>query len=102
MKKKKNITQYTLSEIQKSASDSHWKRVDKLRDAEIDISDAPALHSGFWDVLNTKLVKPKKRPVTLRLEPHVLEWFQAQDKPISTMQAVLAAFAESHHRPTFR
>lgn len=29
MKKKKNITQYTLSEIQKSASDSDWKRVDK-------------------------------------------------------------------------
>jgi uncharacterized protein (DUF4415 family) len=77
-------------------SKTDWKRVDAMRDEDIDYSDNPewtpemfakaVKHIGFKPI-------PPKRQITLRLDADVLEWFRAQGAGYQTMiNALLRAY----------
>lgn len=62
--------------------------------------DAPEydLPDEFWE--KAEVVYPeRKTPVSLRLEPDVLEWFKAQGPGhLTRMQAVLRAYVEAKRK----
>ena len=77
-------------------SGTDWKRIDSLKDDNIDLSDIPELDDDFFK--NAVLVMPKsKATVTLRVDADVLEWYRSTGKGYQTlMNAVLKGWAERH------
>jgi len=53
------------------------KILGRMKDSDIDYTEAPATNAGFWEdaTVNIPLVKV---PVTLRLDPNVLAWYKQQ------------------------
>jgi uncharacterized protein (DUF4415 family) len=80
----------------KTQSLTDWKRIDSMRDEEIDLSDIPELGDNFFK--NAELVLPKpKVVVTLRVDADVMEWFRNKGKGYQTiMNAVLKGWVEQH------
>lgn len=80
----------------KSKSRTDWKKIDAMKDKDIDLSDIPELDDDFFK--NATLVLPKpKAVVTLRVDADVLEWFRAQGKGYQTlMNAILKGWVEQH------
>jgi uncharacterized protein (DUF4415 family) len=80
----------------KTQSLTDWKRIDSMRDEEIDLSDIPELGDNFFK--NAELVLPKpKVVVTLRVDADVMEWFRTKGKGYQTMMnAVLKGWVEQH------
>jgi uncharacterized protein (DUF4415 family) len=77
-----------------------WKRVDAMRDEDIDLSDIPeatpemfakaVLRIGFKPI-------PPKEQITLRLDADVLEWFRARGAGYQTqINLLLRAYMEAH------
>jgi uncharacterized protein (DUF4415 family) len=81
-----------------------WERVDRLTDEEIteavasDPDVAPIADEAWF--ASAELVMPEpKRPVTLRLDRDVLDWFKAQGPGYQTrINAVLRAYMAAHRR----
>ena len=76
---------------------SDMKRLKKMKDKDIDFSDSPETDEAFW--ADAELVMPaKKKPVYIRLDPDVLEWFRSLGKGYQTkINSVLRNYME-HHR----
>lgn len=75
---------------------SDWKRLDALKDKDIDYSDSPALDDSFFERATIELPKPKDS-ITLRVDHNVLEWFKQQGRGYQTkMNAVLSAYVRAH------
>ncbi len=58
-----------------------------MSDEDIDTSDAPEITEEAWrDERRPALYRPVKRPVTIRLDADVVEWFKshAGDEPYQT------------------
>jgi uncharacterized protein (DUF4415 family) len=83
-------------------SKTDWKRVDALRDEDIDFSDNPewtpedfakaVVRVGF------KPVAPKEQ-ITLRVDADVLQWFRARGAGYQTqINALLRAYMNEHLR----
>ena len=80
------------------ASDS--KRVDALRDRDLDYSDIPELDSDFFREARV-VVPPRKQQLTIRLDTDVLAWLKSQGKGYqSRINAVLRAYYEAHRGET--
>ena len=84
-------------------SKTDWKRVDAVRDEDIDFSDNPewtpedfakaVVRVGFKPV-------PPKEQITLRVDADVLEWFRARGAGYQTqINALLRAYMNEHLRP---
>lgn len=75
----------------KKRSRTDWKRVDALRDEDIDFSDMPELGPDFFA---RAIIWPgPKKQITLRIDPDVLTFFRRQGKGYqSTINAVLRKF----------
>jgi uncharacterized protein (DUF4415 family) len=71
-----------------------WKRVDSLRDEDIDYSETPELGADFFA---RAIIWPgPKKQITLRVDPDVLLFFRKQGKGYqSTMNAVLRKYVEA-------
>lgn len=97
MKKKERIVRYTSEELDALPSRTDWKRLDAMRDEDIDYSDIPPLTEEFFR--NARLVMPRpKKPVNLRLDDEVLAWFKKKGKGYqSHINAVLKAYIHSHN-----
>ena len=82
--------------MKKKPTKSDLKRLEALRDANIDYSDIPALDAAFFrDAL--VVVPPGKKQLTVRLDADVLAWLQAQGKGYhSRINAILRAYYEAH------
>jgi uncharacterized protein (DUF4415 family) len=79
----------------KKSSATDWKRVDGVRDADIDTSEIRPLDESFFENAELRLPGPKQS-ITVRLDSDVLEWFRAQGKGYQTrMNAVLRLYMES-------
>lgn len=68
------------------------RRLDKLRDEDVDYSDIPALDD---DVFAQPLVEwpPKKKAITIRVDSDVLGWFKEQGRGYQTrMNQVLRRY----------
>jgi len=57
---------------------SQVKALDDMPDSDIDTSDIPELTD--WDNAAVgKFYRPIKKPVTIRLDADVIEWFKSQE-----------------------
>lgn len=81
-------------------SQTDWKRVDALKDEDIDFSDTPEVSPEmFARALVRRGLKPTARKVqlTLRLDSDVLEWFRKQGQGYQTkINALLRAYMDAH------
>jgi uncharacterized protein (DUF4415 family) len=78
----------------KKRSRTNWKRVDALRDSEIDFSESPELGSRFFD--HAIRWPGKKKQITLRLDPDVLGFFRRHGRGYQTaINAVLRHYMYS-------
>lgn len=67
-----------LTEIEIAAQVKHLLQ---KPDNEIDIADIPEAPAENWAVaMKSNLYKPLKKPVTLRLDSDVIEWFKGRAK----------------------
>ena len=78
----------------KRRSRTDWKRVDALRDENIDFSDIPKLGPDFFA---RAIIWPgPKRQITLRIDPDVLTFFRKHGRGYqSTINAVLRKYMEA-------
>jgi uncharacterized protein (DUF4415 family) len=75
-------------------SQTDWKRLSEMDDAEIDTRDIPELDDAFFQ--NAELHLPPKQPVTLRLDADVLIWFKSQGQGYQTrINKLLRRYMES-------
>jgi uncharacterized protein (DUF4415 family) len=75
---------------------SDLKRIDELKDEDIDYSDIPELDDSFFTRETVQLPKIKD-VVTLRVDHEVLDWFKKRGKGYQTlMNAVLKAYVKAH------
>ena len=83
-----------------TVSYTDWKRVDALRDEDIDLSDNPEMTPEmFANAVARRGLKPipPKQQVTLRVDADVLDWFRAQGRGYQTqINALLRAYVEAH------
>jgi uncharacterized protein (DUF4415 family) len=81
----------------KRRSRTDWKRIDSLRDEDIDFSDIPEQGPDFFA---RAIIWPGlKKQITLRLDPDVLTFFRKQGKGYqSTINAVLRKYVEARKR----
>ncbi len=81
-------------------SRTDWKRVDALKDEEIDLSDTPEVPPEmFARAVVRRGLKPvpRKAQLTLRLDSDVLEWFRKQGQGYQTkINALLRAYMDAH------
>ena len=87
-----------------SRAKSDWRRVAAMSESEITRAarsdpDAQPTNLEFWK--DARLVMPEgKKPVTLRLDRDVLEWFKTQGRRYqSRMNAVLRLYMEACRKP---
>jgi uncharacterized protein (DUF4415 family) len=81
----------------KRRSRTDWKRIDSLRNEDIDYSDIPKLGPDFF--AQAILWPGKKKQITLRLDPDVLAFFRKSGKGYqTTINAVLRKYVESRKR----
>ena len=79
-------------------SQTDWKRVDALRDREIDLSDTPELTPQmFARAIVRRGLKPavRKKQLTIRVDGDVLEWYRQQGPGYQTrINALLRAYMQ--------
>jgi len=78
----------------KRRSRTDWKRVDALKDEDIDFSDTPELGPDFF--AHAIIWPGPKKQITLRLDPDVLKFFRKQGRGYqTTINAVLRKYMEA-------
>jgi uncharacterized protein (DUF4415 family) len=78
----------------KRRSRTDWKRVDALRDEDIDFSDIPKLGPDFF--AHAIIWAGPKKQITLRIDPDVLTFFRKHGRGYqSTINAVLRKYMEA-------
>ena len=72
----------------------------EMQDPEINYSDIPELDEEWFE--NAKVVYPKKKkPISLRVDPEVLEWFKSRGSRYqSHINAVLEAYVKAQKART--
>ncbi len=58
-------------------SKTNFNKLDALTDRDINYSDLPELENDFWT--KAKVVDHTKKPISLRVDTDVLDWFKHQD-----------------------
>lgn len=81
-------------------SQTDWKRVDALKDEDIDLSDVPEVSPEmFARAIVRRGLKPvsRKAQLTLRIDSDVLDWFRKQGQGYQTkINALLKAYMNAH------
>jgi len=81
--------------VNKRSIKSDLARVDRIKDAEIDYSDIPALDKSFF-TRATAAWPPAKQQLTIRLDADVLAWLKANGRGYQTrINHILRAAMES-------
>ena len=83
------------------ASKTDRKRLDGMRDEDIDLSDIPATTPEWFAKATLRWPggsPPLKKQITLRLDADVLKWFRAQGKGYQAqINALLRSYMVSRH-----
>lgn len=86
--------------MKRDAIASDLKRVDALRDEDIDYSDIPELDADFFRKARV-VIPPRKQQLTIRLDADVLAWLKSQGRGYqSRINAVLRAYYEANRDET--
>ena len=68
-----------------------------MDDSEIDTSDIPELGDDFFQ--EAELTVPVKKPITIRLDADVLDWFKSQGQGYQTrINTLLRRYMEANSR----
>ena len=79
----------------KKTSGTDWERLNAMSDEDIDTSDIPELDDNFFQ--QAELHLPVKKPVTIRLDADVLEWFKGLGQGYQTrINNLLRKYMETH------
>ena len=79
----------------KKRSRTDWKRIDAMRDEDIDFSDIPKLGKSFWATAKLTLPEPKDR-LTIRVDHDVVQWLKKHGKGYQTrINAILRSYMEA-------
>jgi uncharacterized protein (DUF4415 family) len=104
---KENIVSYTIEEIEsmiaRGEDKTDWARVDAMTDEDIEraMRDDPDWKDHMdIDWSKAKMVIPdKKKPISIRLDPDIIDFFQATGKGYQTrINAVLRHFVDEQKR----
>jgi uncharacterized protein (DUF4415 family) len=105
LRAKRSASSRSERQIMKSAknmkrrSRTDWKRIDAMRDEDIDYSDIPKQGPDFF--ANAILWPGPKKQITLRLDPDVLKFFRKHGRGYqSTINAVLRKYMEARKEST--
>ena len=83
-----------------SKSQTDWKRIDALKDEDIDFSDSREIPPEmFARAIVRRGLKPvrRKEQLTLRIDSDVVEWYRRQGQGYQTkINALLRAYMEAH------
>ncbi len=83
-------------------SETDWKRLDAMKDEDIDLSDIPEIPPEmFARGIIRRGLKPvvRKKQLTLRMDSDVIEWFKKQGRGYQTkINSLLRAYMEEHRR----
>lgn len=94
-KNRRNLKQHGLS--MKRKADTKLKRLAAQQDEDIDLSDIPELDEAFFK--EAEWHPPIKKPVTIRLDADVLEWFRGQGAGYQTrINRLLRRYMEVQQR----
>ena len=78
-------------------SRTDWDRLAAMSDQKIDYSDIPPLRDDFFKDAQIRWPE-KKKQVTLRIDPDVIEFFRKQGKGYQSMiNAVLRKYVEAQN-----
>jgi len=82
-------------------SKTDYKRIDSMKDKDIDYSDIEELDDAFWAKAKPVLPQPKIR-VTIRLDPQVIVWFKSrkghyQTRINTVLRSYIKAKKEKQH-----
>lgn len=78
-------------------SRTDWKRIDAMRDEDIDFSDIPEQGPDFF--AHAILWPGPKQQITLRLDPDVLKFFKKHGRGYqTTINAVLRKYMEAQQK----
>jgi uncharacterized protein (DUF4415 family) len=81
--------------VNKKSIKSDLARIDRMKDADIDYSDIPALDRKFLKKATTTW-PPEKKQLTIRLDADVLDWLKAHGKGYQTrINRILRVVMES-------
>jgi len=82
--------------VSKKTIKSDLKRLDAMKDEDIDYSEIPELDEAFFRDARV-VVPPAKKQLTIRVDADVLDWMKGQGKGYqSRINAVLRAYYEAH------
>ena len=85
-------------------SRTDWKRLDAMKDEDIDLSDIPAITPEmFARAIVRRNLKPVagKEQLTIRIDSEVLKWYRRQGPGYQTrINSLLRAYMEEHRRKT--
>ena len=80
--------------IRESRTD--WNRLKDMPDSDIDFAEVPKLGKTYFAGAQVRMPK-RKKSVSLRLDPDVLDWFKKDGRGYQTrINAVLQAYVEAH------
>lgn len=83
-----------------SKSRTDWKRVDTLKDKDIDFSDTPEIPPEMFArgiVRRGLKAVPRKQQLTLRIDSDVVEWYKRRGPGYQTkINALLRAYMRAH------
>jgi len=86
--------------VKKKPIKSDLKRIDAMRDEDIDYSEIPEFDEEFLRTVEMK-VSPGKKSIALRLDTDILDWMKAQGKGYqSRINAILRAYYEANQKDT--
>lgn len=78
-------------------SKTNWTKIKALKDSDINLADVPELDDDFF--AEAKLWPGKKKQITLRLDPDVVEFFKAGGRGYqSSINAALRRYMEAQQR----
>jgi len=78
----------------KKQSKTDWKRIETMKDEEIDFTDSPELDASFFQ--EAVPWPGHKKQITLRLDPEVVDFFKGQGKGYQTaINRVLRKYVEA-------
>ncbi len=90
------ITQTTSRRRAEGATD--FKRLRRMRDAEIDFSEIPKLGKSFWKHARLVMPEPKDR-LTIRVDHEVVQWLKKKGPGYQTrINAILRSYMEAQER----
>ncbi|MFH1878164.1 MAG: BrnA antitoxin family protein [Candidatus Omnitrophota bacterium] len=76
-------------------SKTDYKRIDSMKDKDIDYSDLAELDDEFWAKAKLVLPQPKVK-VTIRLDPQIIGWFKnGSDHYQTRINAVLKSYVDA-------